>query len=54
MAGIDPLVTLQTLRGDKLQITWRDGTEEVREGDPLELLTEFVQSYEVGYYSGIT
>ena len=51
MAGIDPLVTLQTLEGDKLQLTWRDGTEEVREGDPLELLTDFVQSYEIGFYS---
>ncbi|MBE1556149.1 anthranilate synthase component I family protein [Sporosarcina limicola] len=47
MAGIDPLVTLRTLEGDKLQLIWRDGTEEVREGEPLELLTEFVESYEV-------
>ena len=43
MAGIDPLVTLRTLDGDKLQLIWRDGTEEVREGNPLELLNDFVQ-----------
>ena len=36
MAGIDPLATLQALEGDKLQIIWRDGTEEVREGEPLD------------------
>ncbi|MEK4405705.1 anthranilate synthase component I family protein [Sporosarcina sp. FSL K6-6792] len=47
MAGIDPLVTLRTLDGDKLQLVWRDGTEEVREGNPLELLNDFVQSYEM-------
>ena len=34
----------------KLQLDWRDGTEEVREGDPLELLSEFVQSYEMDQF----
>lgn len=53
MAGIDPLVTLRTLNGDKLQLIWRDGTEEVREGDPLELLNEFVQSYEIESIPGL-
>jgi len=47
MAGINPLVTLRTLDGNKLQLIWRDGTEEVREGNPLELLNDFVQSYEM-------
>lgn len=53
IAGIDPLVTLQTLEGDKLQLTWRDGTVEIKEGDPLELITEFVQSYEVESIPGL-
>lgn len=53
MAGIDPLVTLQTLEGDKLQLTWRDGTVEVREGEPLELIAEFVQSYELESIPGL-
>ena len=47
MAGVDPLVTLQALEGDKLKLVWRDGTEEVREGEPLELLNKFAQSFEV-------
>lgn len=49
IAGITPLATLRALDGDNLQITWRDGAEEVREGDPLELLTEFVASYQVDF-----
>jgi para-aminobenzoate synthetase component 1 len=53
MAGIDPLVTLRMLNGDKLQLIWRDGTEEVREGNPLELLNDFVQSYEVEPIPGL-
>ena len=53
MAGIDPLVTLQTLEGDKLQLAWRDGTVEVRIGDPLELITEFVQSYKLDAIPGL-
>lgn len=47
MAGVDPLVTLQALEGDKLQLVWRDGTEEVREGEPLELLNDFARSFEM-------
>ncbi|MFJ7936829.1 anthranilate synthase component I family protein [Sporosarcina sp. NPDC096371] len=47
VAGIDPLVTLQTLEGDKLQLTWRDGTQEVKQGEPLELLNEFNRSFEM-------
>ena len=53
MAGIDPLVTLRTLDGDKLQLIWRDGTEEVREGNPLELLNDFVKSYEMESIPGL-
>lgn len=53
MAGIDPLVTLRTLNGDKLQLIWRDGTEEVREGEPLELLSEFVRSFEMESVQGL-
>lgn len=49
IAGINPLATLQALDGDYLQITWRDGTKEVRKGDPLEQLTEFVASYQVDF-----
>ncbi len=47
MAGVNPLAKLQAREGDHLHITWRDGTEEVREGDPLELLTDFVRAYKV-------
>ncbi|WP_318617515.1 anthranilate synthase component I family protein [Sporosarcina sp. YIM B06819] len=47
VAGVDPLVTLQALEGDKLQLVWRDGTQEVRQGEPLELLNEFAQSFEI-------
>ncbi|CAM3256612.1 anthranilate synthase component I family protein [Filibacter tadaridae] len=47
MAGIGPLATLQSQDGDKLHLKWRNGSEEVREGDPLELLTEFAKSYEM-------
>ncbi len=53
MAGIDPLVTLRMLNGDKLQLIWRDGTEEVREGNPLELLNDFVRSYEMESIPGL-
>ncbi|MER2088656.1 MAG: anthranilate synthase component I family protein [Sporosarcina sp.] len=53
MAGVDPLVTLRTLNGDKLQLVWRDGTEEVREGEPLELLTDFIRSYEMESIPGL-
>lgn len=53
MAGIDPLVTLETLEGNRLQLTWRDGTVEIREGDALELITEFVESYELESVQGL-
>ena len=49
IAGINPLATLRAVDGDNLQITWRNGTKEIREGDPLELLTEFVASYQVPF-----
>lgn len=49
IAGVNPLAKLQALDGDKLQIIWRDGTEEVRIGDPLELMTSFITSYEVAF-----
>ena len=49
IAGINPLAKMRAVDGDYLQITWRDGTEEVRSGDPLDLLTDFVESYEVEF-----
>ena len=49
IAGVNPLAKLQALDGDNLRITWRDGTEEVRIGDPLELVTSLVNSYEVAF-----
>lgn len=48
MAGVGPLAKLHAFEGNRLHIAWREGTEEVREGDPLELLTGFVREYEVG------
>lgn len=47
IAGINPLATLKSGKGNELQITWRDGKKEIRQGDPLELLTAFVETYEV-------
>ena len=47
MAGVNPLAELRAGEGDSLKIKWRDGTEEVREGEPLDLLTNFVSSYEI-------
>ncbi|WP_246231746.1 anthranilate synthase component I family protein [Sporosarcina jiandibaonis] len=49
IAGINPMATFQALEGDNLKITWRDGTEEIKQGDPLELLTQFVVDYEVDF-----
>lgn len=49
IAGINPLATLKALDGNGLQIMWRNGDEEIREGDPLELLTEFVDSYPIDF-----
>ncbi|QUW23998.1 anthranilate synthase component I family protein [Sporosarcina sp. Marseille-Q4063] len=51
IAGINPLAKLQSLDGDQLKIIWRDGTEEIKRGDPLELLTQFVAAYKVDYIS---
>ena len=47
IAGVNSLATLKALEGDQLQIVWRDGTVEIRKGDPLERLTDFAASYEV-------
>ena len=47
IAGIDPLVTLTSNNYRSLELEWRDGTKEVREGDPLDLLSAFVQSMEM-------
>ena len=47
IAGINPLAELSAGEGDSLHIKWRDGTREVRIGEPLELLTSFVHSYEI-------
>ena len=38
IAGINPLAKFQALEGDQLKITWRDGTEEIKEGDPWNCL----------------
>ena len=46
IAGIHPLATLRAMKEDALLIQWRNGTEEIREGEPLNLLTDFVRSYE--------
>lgn len=45
MAGFDPLVTLQALEENQLKLTWRDGKVEIQEGEPLDLLSTFVESY---------
>lgn len=45
MAGLNPLVTLQALEGNQLKLTWRNGNEEVQEGEPLDLLSAFVETY---------
>ena len=47
IAGIDPLVTMKALDGNTLELVWRDGTKELKEGEPLELIAEFVQSMNV-------
>lgn len=47
MAGVKPLVTLKGTGGDSLELEWRDGTKEVRKGEPLELLSEFVRDMKV-------
>ncbi|MFD1926691.1 anthranilate synthase component I family protein [Sporosarcina siberiensis] len=47
IAGINPLAVLRSTNENELQITWRDGTEEIRQGESLDLLTEFVRAYEI-------
>ncbi len=47
IAGIQPLVTLQAMNGSELHLNWRDGSREVREGDSLELVTDFARMYEM-------
>lgn len=47
MAGLHPLAVLRADEKEHLRIEWRDGTIEVREGEPLEQLTQFVDAYQV-------
>ncbi|MCM3712194.1 anthranilate synthase component I family protein [Sporosarcina luteola] len=47
IAGIDPLVTLISKQPQSLKLEWRDGKKEVREGEPLEQLNEFVESMQI-------
>lgn len=51
IAGIDPMATLRAINESELQVNWRDGKEEVRTGEPLNLLTDFVQSFTVMHLS---
>ncbi|MDN4608829.1 anthranilate synthase component I family protein [Sporosarcina highlanderae] len=44
IAGVDPLVTLKATGDQSLELQWRDGSTEVKKGEPLELLAEFVES----------
>lgn len=50
IAGIDPLATLCSLNKDELQVNWRDGKKEIRMGEPLNLLTDYVQSFDVIHF----
>ena len=47
IAGVQPLVTLTSNDSRSLVFEWRDGTKEVKEGEPLELLSAFVQTMEM-------
>ncbi|MFC5602197.1 anthranilate synthase component I family protein [Sporosarcina koreensis] len=47
IAGIDPLVTLKSKESRSLELEWRDGTKEVREGEPLDLVSSFVDSMQM-------
>lgn len=47
IAGVAPLVTLTSNERRSLELEWRDGTKEVRDGDPLDLLSAFVQLMEM-------
>lgn len=44
IAGIDPLVTMKAIGSQSLKLEWRDGSSEVREGEPLKLLSELTES----------
>lgn len=44
IAGIDPLVTLRSKQSRLLELEWRDGTKEVRGGEPLELVSAYIES----------
>lgn len=47
IAGVKPLAQLQVVDGDVLHITWRDGREELVEGNPLENLMQFVEAFNI-------
>lgn len=47
IAGVKPLAKLQVVEADALHVIWRDGEEELVEGDPLESLTQFVEAFEI-------
>ena len=49
IAGIDPLVTMKAIGSQSLELKWRDGSCEVREGEPLKLLTEFNESMKMDH-----
>lgn len=53
IAGVDPLVTLTSKQSQSLEFEWRDGKKEVREGEPLELLSAFVQSMKMDNAPGV-
>lgn len=53
IAGVDPLVTLTSKQSQSLELEWRDGTKEVRDGEPLELLSAFVQSMKMDNVPGV-
>lgn len=46
IAGIEPLVTL-TGKQQSLELEWRDGAKEVRQGEPLDLVSAFVESMQM-------
>lgn len=47
MAGTNPLVTMKAVGGDTLELVWRDGTREVKDGEPLGLIADFVRSMDM-------
>ncbi|MGN7388871.1 anthranilate synthase component I family protein [Sporosarcina sp. SAFN-015] len=44
IAGVDPLVTLTSRQSHSVELEWRDGMKEVREGEPLELVSAIIES----------